>query len=447
MSGEQEVTLFAGNRDIAIATALLARAACRRLKVDRRNPLDGSFMPVSAFGEGADREPPFDSFDHIVTMPPFGMRLQGGQNKGLPLEAVQIERLASRAVRTFSTLVPDGMLFRENRQESALRQGLVEKYQATVMSLPPGIFMPAAGVLASIVRLECKPSDRSVRMIDARSMEKASSGRAQEQLIVRQLEQFQGLQPRDVQRIEVVQWGELEASNFSLLPERYLKSANLARLEEALKGRQLVTLDQVATVERSKAPIPIRENVEQPPLVAFEIAPSDIVDGEVGDPMRELNFESDQASAIAKVSVKSGDILVSIKGNVGIVGLVYMDADMAALVDEPWIVSQSLAIIRLVPGGPIASPNVLNAILTAPWVREKLESMSGGSTVRTLPISALRSLAIPVPTSEEQAEAMELLVDVGELRANVAELEKNINETRSAIWHSLWHVASETGDE
>lgn len=446
MSGEQEVTLFAGNRDIAIVTALLARAACRRLKVDRRNPLDGSFMPMSAFGEQSDREPPFDRFDHIVTMPPFGMRLQDGQNKGLPIEAFQIERLASRAVRTFSTVVPDGMLFRENRQESGLRRDLVENYQATVMSLPPGIFMPAAGVLASIVRLECKPSDRSVRMVDARSMEKTSSGRAQEQLIVRQLEQFQGLQPRDVQRSEVVQWDELEASNFSLLPDRYLKSANLARLEEALKGRQLVTLDQVATVERSKAPIPIRENVEQPPLVAFEIAPSDIVDGEVGDPMRELNFEADQASAIAKVSVKSGDILVSIKGNVGIVGLVYMDADMAALVEEPWIVSQSLAIIRLVPGGPIASPNVLNAILTAPWVREKLESMSGGSTVRTLPISALRSLTIPVPTPEEQMEAGQLLVDVADLRANVALLEKNINETRSAIWHNLWHVAPELED-
>lgn len=446
MSGEQEVTLFAGNRDIAIVTALLARAACRRLKVDRRNPLDGSFMPVSTLGERSDREPPFDSFNHIITMPPFGMRLQDGQDKGLPFEAVQIERLASRATSTFSTVVTDGTLFRENRHETSLRRELVEKYETTVMSLPQGIFMPVAAVQASIVRLERKLSDRSVRMVDGRSMEKTSSGRAQEQLIVRQLEQFQGLQPRDEDRVELVHWDELEVSNFSLLPDRYLKSESLARIEVALKGHQLVTLDQVATIERSKAPLPIRNGIEDPPLAALEIAPSDIGEGVVREPKRQLAFEKDQASAIAKVAIKSGDILVSIKGNVGIVGIVGMGAELAKLMDEPWIVSQSLAIVRLQPGGAITSPEVLSAILTAPWVREKLESMSGGSTVRTLPISALRSLSIPIPTMEEAAEASDHLKVVDDLRANVADLTRNINETRSALWHSLWHVAPEFED-
>jgi hypothetical protein len=446
MSGEQEVTLFAGNRDIAIVTALLARAACRRLKVDRRNPLDGSFMPVSTLGERLDREPPFDRFDHIITVPPFGIRLQDGQDKGLPFETVQIERLASRATHTFSTVVPDGVLFRENRQESALRRELVEKYETTVMSLPPGIFMPAAGVQASIVRLERKPSDRSVRMIDGRSMEKTSSGRVQEQLIVRQLEQFQGLQPRDEGRVELVQWDELEASNFSLLPDRYLKSENLMRIEYALKDHQLVTLDQVATIERSKAPMPIRDGAESPPLAALEIAPSDIVEGLVREPKRRVAFDQSEKSALAKVAIKPGDILVTIKGNVGIVGHVNIEADLAILFDEPWIVSQSLAIIRLKPGGPFETSEVLAAILTAPWVREKLESMSGGSTVRTLPISAVRSLLIPLPTPEQIAEASEQITMVEKLRYNVSQLTGNINETRSAIWHSLWHVAPELED-
>lgn len=446
MSGERPVTLFTGDREIAVVTALLARAACRPLKVDRRNPLDGSFMPVTGSTALGDGEPPFGTFDHIISLPPFGLRLQDGPEKGLPLEIAQIVRLAARASHAFYTVVTDGALFRENRQETSIRGELVERYGTTVMSLPQGIFA-SSNVSTSLVHLDQDVSERAVCLTDARSMEKMTSGRAPEQAIARHLEQFHGLHSRDPERTTVANWDQLEASNFSFLPERYLKSENLARVEDALKDRPLVALEEVATIERSKAPLPIRDAAIEPPLQALEIAPSDIVDGVVREPMRRVGFEQDQASALSKVAIRHGDILVSIKGNVGIVGLVDVYADLAALLKEPWIVSQSLAIIRLRRDGPIESSAVLNAILTAPWVREKLESMSGGSTVRTLPISALRSLTIPVPTPEETAEAEGHLKTVDDLRVNVTELNRNINETRSAIWHSLWHVAPELGDE
>lgn len=442
MSGSRQVTLFTGHREVAIIAALLARSASRNLKVDRRNPLDGTF--ISHFMDGlVDNEPPFDRFDHIITLPPFGLRVQTASQRALPFEAAQIERLAPRATKTFSTIVTDGMLFRENRQETALRQNLIEQYDATVMSLPGGIFMPASGVQASIIRLARNPSERSVLLVDGRSMEKPSTGKALEQQIARHLESFQGLRPRDEDRGVVIEWDELESSNFSLLPERYVKSESLARIENSLKDRPVTSLASVATIERAKAPMQMRAPSEDPPLTAMEIAPSDLEGGIVGTPRRQLAFEGDQASAISKITVQPGDVLVSIKGNVGRVGLVGSGASLAEIMNDPWVVSQSLAIIRLKPGGPISSPEVLNAILTAPWVQEKLESMSGGATVRTLPISALRSLSIPIPTREEADRAEQNLAEVADLRAKVADLVRNIDETRSAVWHSLWHVSPE----
>jgi len=443
MSGNREVTLFVGDRDLAIIVALLARSASRGLKVDRRNPMDGTFTPSHYVDELVDREPPFDRFDHIITLPPFGMRVQSGEQRGLPFEAAQIERLAPRATKTFSTIVTDGMLFRENRQEAAVRQNLIERYNATIMSLPGGIFMPASAVQASIMRLERSPSERSVLLVDGRSMEKPSTGKALEQQIARHLETFQGLRPRDDDRGIVIEWDELAVSNFSLLPERYVKSESLARIENSLRDRPVASLVNVATIERSKAPIQMRDPGEDPPLTAMEIAPSDLEDGIVGSPRRQLAFERDQAGAIAKITVQPGDVLVSIKGNVGRVGLVGLGASLAEIINDPWVVSQSLAIIRVKPGGPISSPEVLNAILTAPWVQQKLESMSGGATVRTLPISALRSLSIPIPTREEADRAQQNLAEVDELRAKVADLVRNIEETRGAVWHSLWNVSLE----
>jgi len=445
MSGNREVTLFAGDRDVAIIVALLARSASRSLKVDRRNPMDGTFTPSHFMDVLADREPPFDRFDHIITLPPFGMRVQAGEQKGLPFEAAQTDRLAPRATRTFTTILTDGLLFRENRQETTFRRDLIERYHTTVMSLPAGIFMPAIGVQASMLRLERNIAVRSALMVDGRSIERPSTGKALEQQIARHLENFQGLRPRDEDRGVVIVRDELEASNFSLLPERYIKSESLTRIENSLRDRPSALLEQIATIERAKAPVQRREPGEDPPLTAMEIAPSDLEGGIVGTPRRQLAFEGDQAGAIAKITVRPGDVLVSIKGNVGRVGLVGLDASLAEIMKDPWVVSQSLAIIRLQPNGPISSPEVLNAILTAPWVQEKLESMSGGATVRTLPISALRSLSVPIPTQDEADSAAQDLADVAELRAKVADFVRNIDETRNAVWHRLWHVASETG--
>jgi hypothetical protein len=343
--------------------------------------------------------------------------------------------------------VPDGALFREGRQETQARQAMVEMNAIKVMSLPSGIFMPSTALATNLLRLEPGASIGATWMVNARTLDKSVSSRPSEQAIVRHLEQFQGMQAREAERAEVITLEELKANSFSLLPERYLKSATLDRIEDALRDRPLVTLEDIATVERAKAPLPLRDGEEESGLTAREIAPSDIVDGVVREPKRRVAFDQSQHSALAKVAIKPGDILVSIKGNVGIVGHVNIEADLAVLFDEPWIVSQSLAIIRLKPGGPFESSQLLAAILTAPWVREKLESMSGGSTVRTLPISAVRSLSIPLPTFEQMAEASEQLNDVERLRYAVTQLTDKINETRSAIWHSLWHVAPETGDE
>lgn len=446
LSGDREVTLYAGDRDIGIIVALMARAACRTLKVDRRNPIDSTYGSSHSMSDMPDRSPPFGSIDHIISMPYFGTRISDGPAKGMPFEAYQVERLAPRAAKSFSTIVTDGMLFRESKQETDLRRGLTERFATTVLSLPSGMFWPASSVSTSMLQLE--PSAGSdIRVIDGRSMEKTSSGRVQENLIVRHLEQFQGFHARDESRTEVITADELASANYSLLPERYLRSDNLALVENALKEQPQVCLSDIAEIERSKAPIPLRDPDEDPPITALEIAPSDIVDGLVRTPKRQQAFGLDQKATVERVTVGLDDILVSIKGNVGIIGIVDMNAWLSESMNEPWIVSQSLAIIRLKPNPHVPTPEVLNALLTAPWVREKLESMSGGATVRTLPISALRSLMIPIPSAEDCEFAASELRLADEMRTDIERRINNLSQARRALWHKLWHLPPEIEEE
>lgn len=446
LAADQEATLFASERDLAIIVALLARAACRPLLVDRRNPYDSSFMPGHVVNELTEPQPPFEAheFDYIVTVPYAGLRLSA---KVQPFETAQIEWFAPLARRCFASIITDGALFRENKIEMAARQSIVETYSTTVQSLPIGMFAPASTMATSLIRLEPGPSSRRALMIDGRSIDISAPGKTPELAIVKHLDQFSGLIPRDDSRTAIVNWQELQENSFSLLPDRYVHSEGLAQIAAALQAVPQIELGSIASIERAKSPTPLREATEDRPLTAMEIAPADIVDGFVRTPSRQLAFAADQAAALAKVTVRDGDILVSIKGNVGIVGMVGMDAEVAKITNDPWIVSQSLAIIRLEDRDKIGSPELLHAMLTAPWVREKLDRMSGGTTVRTLPISTLRALAIPVPSLTEGAAAMEDLGELKNLRQRIQGLSENLDTARADLWHRLWHLPREIGDE
>lgn len=446
LSGDRPVTLFASEQYQAIIVAMMARAACRSLTVDIRNPISGSYSAVQSMRDEPERTPPFSEADHIISVPPIGARVSDGSLKGVPFEAYQIEKLKDRAKRSFSTIVGDGILFRESRYEADLRRCLVEEHATTVVSLPQGMFWPAPGLPINVVQLKPQPVAQT-RLINGRAIEKAGSGRAQESLIVRHLDQFHGLRSDDTSKCAVIKRDELADAHYVLLPERYLKSEELAQIEDAIQELPKIALEQIALIERSKAPIPIRDAGDQATITALEIAPSDVVDGIVRSPKKQQAFAKDQAAAVARVTVQHGDILVSIKGNVGIIGMVGLDAFLSEALDEPWIISQSLAIIRWQPNPHIPSPEILNAVLTAPWVREKLESMSGGGTVRTLPMSAVRSFALPVPTAEDCAEAASELELLGEMRQDIETRTQNLAQAKNALWHKLWHLPPEIGED
>ena len=446
VSGERPVTLFASEQYQAIIVSLMARAACRALTVDIRNPISGTYSATHSMRDEPEEAPPFLEAAHVISVPPLGVRVSDGQAKGMSFEAYQIEKLHRRATRSFNTIVADGLLFRESRYETDLRQRLVEGCSTTVMSLPSGMFWPTSGLAINLLQVKM-PASGSTRLISARTMEITGSGRMPEALIVRHLEQFHGVRSDDTDKSVVMKSDEMAAANYVLLPDRYLKSEELAQIEDAIQELPQISLEQIALIERSKAPTPLRDADGKAEINALEIAPSDVVDGIVRSPKKRQAFAKNQESAVARVTVQHGDILVSIKGNVGIIGIVGLDAFLSEALDEPWIISQSLAIIRWQPNPHIPSPEVLNAVLTAPWVREKLESMSGGGTVRTLPMSAVRSFRLPVPSAEDCAVAASELELLGAMRQDIETLTQNLAQAKNALWHKLWHLPPAIGED
>lgn len=439
---DRPVTLHVTNWQTEVIMALLAHVDGRTLRVDRRNPIET--IPYDEVGSFALREnhaPQPGAYDHLIAVPPLGYRMKDGPAAGMLFEAWQVEQLAHRARKSFFSVVTDGLLFRESRNEVAFREQLCTVGGLTVTSLPPGIFGRASGVQVDLLKID--QTDRpDATFIDGRTMERISrSGREQEDLVVKQFESL-GSAPSRTIGIE-----ELAASNYNLLPSRHIVSDELARMDEALSARHTVRLGDIAQILRPRAPQPVRGDPSDDDVIGLEIAVSDLVDGKVGAPSKEIRFPAKERMSVGKVRAQHDDILVSVKGNVGAVGIVGLGAILDELMDTPQIVvSQSLAIIRLQPGSVIRQPRVLAGILSSAQMRAKLQALAGGTTVPSLPISALQDLAIPVPEADEAFDIEGRLEELDAMQEDIEERISNRRIMQDALWRKFWNMTDEQQD-
>ncbi|WP_338501461.1 N-6 DNA methylase [Sphingomonas kaistensis] len=443
LSERRHVKFYAGDPDTARLFSMFAAASGRDLLVDRRNPLDGSFAPVQSEVASRDR-PPLEEVDHLISVSPFGQRVRNIDETVVSIEALQVQRLRRFARKTFLTIVPDGFLFRDSRSEADVRRDLVETAAVEVESLPAGVFGRSQGISTSLVRVRESKGGKPVRFLDGRNMRSQTTGKIQERLLIQHLQDWPQMRDHE-DRSAMVPTDTIAANNFVLMPDRYVRPKALQTIQDAVAELPQVALTDVATIERGKAPRPTHEAEGEPALVCLELAPGDIQGGFVGKPRRTVAFSADEAQRARNVGVRPGDILVSIKGNVGICGMV-PEAAPSPEDEEPWIISQSLAIIRYRPNPHIPSPEILNAVLTAPWVRRGLERLAGGSTVRTLSMNDLRKMEIPVLPAAQLAAVGKVLDQVTQEREEVAERLASIGSYQRRIWAKLWGMNPDKQD-
>jgi hypothetical protein len=440
LAQSRPVTLYVTNWQVEIVMALFAFADGRPLRVDRRNPIETIPYSDGAFTFQDEHAPRTKAYDHLISVPPLGYRMKEGEAAGMLFEAWQVEKLAHRARQSFTSLVTDGLLFRESRNEIAFRERLCTRGGLTITSLPPGIFGRASGVQVNLLKIE-EIERPEAAFVDGRTMERISrSGKEQEDLIVQQLGQLSEAPSRHADP------QELAGNGYNLLPGRYLVSGELARMEAAMAARHTVRLGDIARIIRPRAPQPLRGDPSESDSTALEIAVGDIADGKVGYPSKEIRFPAGERGSLSRVQVAGHDILLSIKGNVGVVGIVDESADVADMLGEPHIISQSLAIIRPKLGGPIRSARILAAILASPQMRERLRALAVGTTVASLPSSALQDLTIPVPDADETFEIEDGLDTLDRLRKEIADRAFNHDALRDALWRKFWNMPVEQLD-
>lgn len=386
-------------------------------------------------------------YDVEISLPPFGLNLSR-KSIDLPQRTLSIigrgfyGRLYSEPVAIADAIahassarailgISAAALFRAVGVEAATRQELLQsKRVCAVLGVPSGMIYAETGIATSVLVINPKRAfcDR-VRFIDLSHdhfASKTSRGRFEARTDIRWPEFVDGPAidtdfARDVSLHDIHEQGDI------LTVDRYMRAGD-ERVKALLARYETTHLNEVVDLIRPVALPKVAEGV----YFARESSPGDIAEnGYLGPSSRVVPVDRGGLRKARNQQLLPGDLVLSVKGTVGKVGMVPMAVpDREA--DEFWAVGQSMMILR--PDPRIIASEVLYEYLSSDMMQGYLQALAGGAVIQQLNMQDLKTLPVPVPPKDRQREIQQDFFQRQQLHEQVLQLQDAIRQMRNASW-------------
>jgi len=350
--------------------------------------------------------------DVILANPPF-MSPKGGikPHKKFSVqsnrsEVLFVDYIAEHLTPTgrAAIIVPEGIIFQSATAYKALRKMLVENHLYAVVSLPAGIFNPYSGVKTSILLMDRQLAKKTDSILFVK-IENDGFG-----LGAQRREQTGSDLPDAVNVIKDYLTAFRNNKPESFITEEKPCSALLVKKEKlAENGEYNLTGDRYKTVETRKHQkwpmVELREIIEILNGFAFKsekyldagirvIRITNVQKGQILDSDPKY-YPLTDLSEIERFILKKDDLLLSLTGNVGRVGLIPESLLPAAL-------NQRVACLR------VASEKILHSylysILNTDLFENSCIDAASGVAQKNLSTEWLKKYKIPLPPLEVQRE-------------------------------------------
>ena len=372
---------------------------------------------------------PSTKASNVIAIPPSSLRVQntnllqwglahGGtveQFNRSELMAVYelLHRVAERAV----FLLPASVLFTSG-QDQRLREFIMDKeYERrtmeAVIAMPVGVFL--ANSIASAALVFDSSKGHLTRLVDLGVAKR--SARDVEQTILEGHDLALGL-TEDVSRACFVTPDACRANDYVLSPSRYLA-------KKVTVGANAIPLGNLCELIRP----PAQERGEEGEK-AIEVGIQELIMGG----WNKLNGAFDKwvtlrQSGKGVVTLKGGDLLFSVKGTVGKVGL------LKGLAQNKVVASQSCIGLRMLHSEKTVSPEYLLMYLRSEEGQAQLDALKVGSTVHHINITTLlESFQVPVPDQQAQQLVVDDYVRLCNIEREITQLEERCKTITKSRW-------------
>lgn len=369
---------------------------------------------------------PEGGFDYAAVIPPFSQKigdirlnnfLLGRGRKKQSVEALFLERtlMLLRRGGKMVIVLPEGFLFNDSFydvREFILKKSIIR----AIISLPSNTFEPASYVKTSLLLLEHSPErgtiqDDEVFVGFADHVEDFNK-------ITLGFEAFQNKKVTSDNELFIV----TNLSSAHRLDASYLKG--LLSIRDWEQKYQLVELQDIANLTTGTR----LERVGKKEASGSHYY---VKAGDVRDLVLELD-SSEKASPKENIhhwTVEAGDILMTRAGTVGRVALVQQGS--------PPIVTGSNVVKISLRDRTRVLPEYLVSYLRSSFGQEQIRMNTGGSAIKSINISGMRRIKIPVPPIERQRKVASKVGEIIKAKHEAKRVIAELRIKRNNLLHEL----------
>jgi type I restriction enzyme M protein len=344
-----------------------------------------------------------------------------------------LRHLLSQTKKRVVVVVPNTLLFSVGA-EKALREALLRKgIIRSVIAMPDGLLENISSGTAVLI-LDPAGEHEHVRFIDASSNrfhDRISRTRTRLKNVheLSRLALLASTGPIDANAISV-STADLIEQRSNLQVNHYVIPESKKRALQYLKNTQTVALKDLVTTVR---PLPLTSLKTQAPCYesfeVLEIGAADLPQfGFISQPRRRIELPASTLSEHSTQFLRPHDIVLTIKGSVGKVGIVPDTVSRGGA--GGWIVGQSAIVLRSTEFPPIA----LFMFLRSPLGQTLLQGVASGATTPLIQLGQLLSLQIPNMSESEQLQAIEALMREREIQHELNRLQDEQANIAIKLW-------------
>lgn len=357
--------------------------------------------------------------------------LSGFPGRLLFREARELAHLVAQTDGVVAAVATEGLLFRTTGGEREFKEWLVRNgCLRAVVRLPRNSFAPATSIQSSILILDTRSRFERITFVDA-------SSDFDRRRLVRQdvdpkmsVSQVLTLLSGRVScpEVAVVEARDVEAQDFNLSVDRYLKGDTDRAVEDLLTSAPTVSLEDAVDILRPQATG--NTSHDAGPHQWGEVALSDVrSDGTVARPKKTVEIGDHALGRVKRQALQIDDVLLSIRGRIGTTALVEkIDDDR-----DGWIPSQAFVVLRMRKTSPI-TPRVLARFLGSKLGSAQLRRIATGTTVPSISMNDLRKVRVMLPTEDEAREVEQLSIHATRVRQEIENLERKLIDIERATW-------------
>ena len=221
---------------------------------------------------------------------------------------------------------------------------------------------------------------------------------------------------------------QVVAMDYSLAPARYVGTQALSEFEQFINRNNAQPLRELVAFIRPQA----LKNSDLGTIKVYEANIGDITDGGfLQTPLKHLMVDHDREQLLLRQKLQPGDVVFSIKGRVGAVGLVpngYETMD-----DVYQVAGQSLMILR--PRNFTEHPDiVLFSYLSHPIVQDFIGTLVTGTTSDTITQHDLGNIPVAIPSRDDVAALSESFARRMQRYEEVRRLRETIESEKRSAW-------------